>query len=74
MLGHVNAINALPMKIHDVLIVGAGLAGMRAALAAPPILDVAILYKSTPSAAILLPRKAASMRRLARMILGKRTP
>jgi succinate dehydrogenase / fumarate reductase, flavoprotein subunit len=45
---NVNAINALPMKIHDVLIVGAGLAGMRAALAAPPILDVAILSKVHP--------------------------
>jgi succinate dehydrogenase / fumarate reductase, flavoprotein subunit len=36
------------MKIHDVLIVGAGLAGMRAALAAPPMLDVAILSKVHP--------------------------
>jgi succinate dehydrogenase / fumarate reductase flavoprotein subunit len=45
---NVNAINALPMTIHDVLIVGAGLAGMRAALAAPPILDVAILSKVHP--------------------------
>lgn len=36
------------MKIHDVLIVGAGLAGMRAALAAPPMLDVAVLSKVHP--------------------------
>ena len=36
------------MKIYDVLIVGAGLAGMRAALAAPPMLDVAILSKVHP--------------------------
>jgi succinate dehydrogenase / fumarate reductase, flavoprotein subunit len=36
------------MKIHDVLIVGAGLAGMRAALAAPPMLDVAIVSKVHP--------------------------
>jgi succinate dehydrogenase / fumarate reductase, flavoprotein subunit len=44
----INAINARHMKIHDVLIVGAGLAGMRAALAAPPMLDVAILSKVHP--------------------------
>lgn len=36
------------MKIHDVLIVGAGLAGMRAALAIPPELDVAIISKVHP--------------------------
>jgi succinate dehydrogenase / fumarate reductase flavoprotein subunit len=36
------------MKIHDVLIVGAGLAGMRAALAIPPDLDVAIISKVHP--------------------------
>ena len=36
------------MKIHDVLIVGAGLAGMRAALAIPADLDVAILSKVHP--------------------------
>jgi succinate dehydrogenase / fumarate reductase flavoprotein subunit len=36
------------MKIHDILIVGAGLAGMRAALAAPSHLDVAILSKVHP--------------------------
>ena len=36
------------MKIHDVLIVGAGLAGMRAALAIPPDLDVAIMSKVHP--------------------------
>src|ERR687892_81065 len=36
------------MKIHDLLVVGAGLAGMRAALAAPPMLDVAILSKVHP--------------------------
>ncbi|CAI4030067.1 Succinate dehydrogenase/fumarate reductase, flavoprotein subunit [Nitrospira tepida] len=36
------------MKIHDVLIVGAGLAGMRAALAVPPDLDVAIISKVHP--------------------------
>jgi succinate dehydrogenase / fumarate reductase flavoprotein subunit len=36
------------MKVHDLLIVGAGLAGMRAALAAPPQLDVALLSKVHP--------------------------
>lgn len=36
------------MKLHDILIVGAGLAGMRAALAAPSHLDVAILSKVHP--------------------------
>jgi succinate dehydrogenase / fumarate reductase flavoprotein subunit len=36
------------MKIHDILIVGAGLAGMRAALAAPTHLDVAIVSKVHP--------------------------
>jgi succinate dehydrogenase / fumarate reductase, flavoprotein subunit len=36
------------MKLHDVLIVGAGLAGMRAALAVPPRLDVALISKVHP--------------------------
>src|ERR687892_1159822 len=36
------------MKIHDLLVIGAGLAGMRAALAAPPSLDVAIVSKVHP--------------------------
>ena len=36
------------MKMHDLLIVGAGLAGMRAALAAPPRLDVAVISKVHP--------------------------
>jgi succinate dehydrogenase / fumarate reductase flavoprotein subunit len=36
------------MKLHDILVVGAGLAGMRAALAAPPGLDVAVLSKVHP--------------------------
>ncbi len=36
------------MKLHDILIVGAGLAGMRAALAAPPDLDVALISKVHP--------------------------
>ncbi len=36
------------MKIHDLLIVGAGLAGMRAALAAPAQLDVALISKVHP--------------------------
>lgn len=36
------------MKLHDILVVGAGLAGMRAALAAPSHLDVAILSKVHP--------------------------
>ncbi len=35
-------------KVHDILIVGAGLAGMRAAVAAGPALDVAILSKVHP--------------------------
>lgn len=35
-------------KIHDILIVGAGLAGMRAAVATPPGLDVAIVSKVHP--------------------------
>ena len=36
------------MITHDILIVGAGLAGMRAALAAPPHLNVALLSKVHP--------------------------
>jgi succinate dehydrogenase / fumarate reductase flavoprotein subunit len=36
------------MKVHDILIVGAGLAGMRAALASPPHLDVALVSKVHP--------------------------
>src|SRR6476646_4727311 len=36
------------VKLHDILIVGAGLAGMRAAIAAPPDLDVAVISKVHP--------------------------
>ncbi|MDZ4734460.1 MAG: FAD-binding protein [Nitrospirota bacterium] len=36
------------MKLHDILIIGAGLAGMRAAIAAPPDLDVAVISKVHP--------------------------
>ena len=36
------------MRTHDILIVGAGLAGMRAAVAAAPGLDVAIISKVHP--------------------------
>jgi succinate dehydrogenase / fumarate reductase flavoprotein subunit len=36
------------MKLHDILVVGAGLAGMRAALAAPSDLDVALVSKVHP--------------------------
>ncbi len=36
------------MKVHDILIIGAGLAGMRAAIAAPSHLDVALLSKVHP--------------------------
>jgi succinate dehydrogenase / fumarate reductase flavoprotein subunit len=36
------------VKIHDILIIGAGLAGMRAAVAAPPDLDVAVISKVHP--------------------------
>ncbi len=36
------------MKLHEMLIVGAGLAGMRAALAAPGNLDVALISKVHP--------------------------
>ncbi|MBI5853839.1 MAG: FAD-binding protein [Nitrospirae bacterium] len=36
------------MKLHDLLIVGAGLAGMRAALACPSHLDVALISKVHP--------------------------
>lgn len=36
------------MRVHDVLIVGAGLAGMRAAIAVPPELDVAVISKVHP--------------------------
>jgi succinate dehydrogenase / fumarate reductase flavoprotein subunit len=36
------------MRTHDILIVGAGLAGMRAAVAAAPSLDVAIISKVHP--------------------------
>ena len=35
-------------KIHDILIVGAGLAGMRAAVAVPSALDIAIVSKVHP--------------------------
>jgi succinate dehydrogenase / fumarate reductase flavoprotein subunit len=38
----------LSVKIHDIVIVGAGLAGMRAALASPPDLDVAVISKVHP--------------------------
>ena len=40
--------DVLPMKLHDILIIGAGLAGMRAAVAAPPDLDVAVISKVHP--------------------------
>ena len=36
------------MKQHDILIIGAGLAGMRAAIAVPPDLDVAVISKVHP--------------------------
>lgn len=36
------------MKQYDILIIGAGLAGMRAAVAAPPDLDVAVMSKVHP--------------------------
>jgi len=36
------------VKLHDVLIIGAGLAGMRAAVATPPDLDVAVISKVHP--------------------------
>jgi succinate dehydrogenase / fumarate reductase, flavoprotein subunit len=36
------------MRSHDILIVGAGLAGMRAAIAAPSDLDVAVISKVHP--------------------------
>jgi succinate dehydrogenase / fumarate reductase flavoprotein subunit len=36
------------VKLHDILIIGAGLAGMRAAIAAPPDLDVAVMSKVHP--------------------------
>ncbi len=36
------------MKLHDILIIGAGLAGMRAAVAASPDLDVAVISKVHP--------------------------
>jgi succinate dehydrogenase / fumarate reductase flavoprotein subunit len=36
------------VKLHDILIIGAGLAGMRAAVAAPPDLDVAVISKVHP--------------------------
>jgi len=36
------------MKRHDILIIGAGLAGMRAAVAASPDLDVAVMSKVHP--------------------------
>ncbi len=36
------------VKQHDILIIGAGLAGMRAAVAAPPDLDVAVISKVHP--------------------------
>jgi succinate dehydrogenase / fumarate reductase flavoprotein subunit len=36
------------VKLYDILIIGAGLAGMRAAIAAPPDLDVAVISKVHP--------------------------
>jgi len=36
------------VKQHDILIIGAGLAGMRAAVAVPPDLDVAVMSKVHP--------------------------
>ncbi len=36
------------VKLHDILIIGAGLAGMRAAVAAPSDLDVAVMSKVHP--------------------------
>jgi len=36
------------VKLHDILIIGAGLAGMRAAVAVPPDLDVAVMSKVHP--------------------------
>ena len=36
------------MITHDILIVGAGLAGMRAAIAVPPDVNVALLSKVHP--------------------------
>src|SRR5574341_514375 len=36
------------MRVYDIVIVGAGLAGMRAALALPPELDVAVISKVHP--------------------------
>src|SRR4029079_8843279 len=36
------------MKLYDILVIGAGLAGMRAAVAAPSDLDVAVLSKVHP--------------------------
>ena len=36
------------VRQHDILIIGAGLAGMRAAIAAPPDLDVAVISKVHP--------------------------
>ena len=38
----------LAVKLHDILIIGAGLAGMRAAVAAAPNLDVAVISKVHP--------------------------
>lgn len=35
-------------NVHDIVVVGAGLAGMRAALAAPPDLDIALVSKVHP--------------------------
>ncbi len=44
----VRTIEQQAMRLHDILIVGAGLAGMRAAIAAPSDLDVAVLSKVHP--------------------------
>ncbi|MGH7182521.1 MAG: FAD-binding protein [Nitrospiraceae bacterium] len=40
--------SATGVKLHDILIIGAGLAGMRAAVTAPPDLNVAVISKVHP--------------------------
>jgi succinate dehydrogenase/fumarate reductase flavoprotein subunit len=59
------------MKLHDILIIGAGLAGMRAAIAAPPDLDVAVISKVQPVRSHSVAAQGGINAALGRMIPGK---
>ncbi|MDC4202892.1 MAG: FAD-binding protein [Candidatus Manganitrophus sp.] len=62
----------MPLE-HDVLIVGAGLAGMRAAIAVPGHLNVGVISKVHPVRSHSVAAEGGSMRRSVRRILGNRT-